>query len=65
MVAFDALVLVLFVAFRPEAAQAGWSLTDTLVAVKVIVGVLAAAVGVLAVTAAAKDQEFDWDMQAS
>jgi len=65
MVAFDALVLVLFVVFRPEGAEAGWSLTDTLVAVKVIVGVLAAAVGVLAVTAAAKDQEFDWDVQAS
>jgi hypothetical protein len=59
MVAFDALTLVLFLVFRPEAADAGWSLTDTVVAIKVIIGALAAAVGVLAVSAAAKDRRID------
>ena len=59
MVAFDALVLVLFLVFRPEAAEAGWSLTDTVVAIKVLIGALAAAVGVLAVSTAAKDHTVD------
>jgi hypothetical protein len=55
---FDGFVVTfnqLFVMFGADASEAGWSLIDTVVLIKVAIGVLAAAVGALAVTAAAKD----------
>ncbi len=58
--AFDGLNLVvnqLFVLFGVGASEASWSLIDTILVIKVVIGVLAAAVGVLAVTAAAKDDQ--------
>jgi hypothetical protein len=58
--AFDGLNLVvnrLFVMFGIDASEAGWSLFDTVLVIKVVIGVLAAAVGALAVTAAAKDNQ--------
>lgn len=57
LAAFDGLWFVLFLIFRPDASEAGWSLTDTVLVIKVVIGVLAAAVGVLAVTAAVKDNQ--------
>jgi hypothetical protein len=55
MTAFDGLVLT-FSAVLPQlgvaAAGAGWGLTDTVHLVKVLIGVLTAAVGVIAFTAA-------------
>jgi len=57
---FDGFWLVLnqlFVMFGTDASEAGWSLIDTVVLLKVAIGVLAAAVGALAVTAAAKRDE--------
>ena len=57
---FDGFVLALtqlFVISGADASEAGWSLIDTVVLLKVVIGVLAAAVGALAVTAAAKDAE--------
>jgi hypothetical protein len=60
MAAFDGLNLVLnqlFVIFGTDASDPGWSLTDTVLVIKVVIGVLAAAVGALAVTAAAKDNQ--------
>jgi hypothetical protein len=58
MAAFDGLNLVLnrlFLLFGPDASEPGWSLTDTALVIKLVIGVLAAAVGAAAVTAAAKD----------
>jgi hypothetical protein len=55
---FDGFVVTfnqLFVMFGADASEAGWSLIDTVVLIKVAIGVLAAAVGALAVTAATKD----------
>ena len=46
----------LFAMFGTDASEPGWTLTDTALMVKVVIGVLAAAVGALAVTAAAKDE---------
>lgn len=46
----------LFVVFGTGASE-DWSLIDTVLAVKVMIGVLAAAVGVVAVIAAAKDNQ--------
>jgi hypothetical protein len=51
---FDGLGLAVFLLLRPDASEPGWSLTDTVLASKVMVGVLAAAVGAVAVTAATK-----------
>jgi hypothetical protein len=56
---FDGFVVTLnalFVMFGADTSAAGWSLIDTVVAIKVVIGVLAAAVGALAVTAAAMDE---------
>ena len=56
--AFDGLNLVLnqlFLMFGADAPVPGWSLIDTVLVMKVVIGVLAAAVGALAVTAAARD----------
>ena len=55
--ALDGLMLSLFLMLPPETTEAGWSLTDTLLVIKVAIGVLAGAVGVLAVTAAAKNEQ--------
>jgi hypothetical protein len=60
LAAFDGLNLVLnalFVMFGADASEPGWSLADTALLIKVVIGVLAAAVGALAVTAAAKDNQ--------
>jgi hypothetical protein len=51
---FDGFVVTLnalFVMFGADTPAAGWSPIDTVVAIKVVIGVLAAAVGALAVTA--------------
>jgi hypothetical protein len=47
----------LFAMFGTDASEPGWGLIDTALVIKVVIGVLAAAVGALAVTAAAKDDE--------
>jgi hypothetical protein len=55
---FDGLWLMLnqlFAMFGSPASE-GWSAIDTVVAIKVLIGMLAAAVGALAVTAAATDE---------
>ena len=51
--AFDGLMLLLFLMLPPGTTESGWTLTDTLLVIKVVIGVLAAAVGALAVTVAA------------
>jgi hypothetical protein len=60
LVAFDGF-LVMFTAlpllFGEIVAQWGWSVTDTFLVIKVLIGVLAAGVGTLAVTAAARDDQ--------
>jgi hypothetical protein len=38
-------------------AEWGWSVTDTVLVIKVLIGVLAAGVGAVAVTAAARDDQ--------
>jgi hypothetical protein len=55
LAAFDGLGLAFFLLLGTDASEPGWSLTDTVLASKVVVGVLAAAVGAVAVTAASKD----------
>ena len=60
LAAFDGLTLMLnrlFAMFGAAASAPDWSLTDTVLVIKVVVGVLAAAVGALAVTAPAKDYQ--------
>ena len=47
----------LFLTFGTNASEPGWSLMYTVVVIKVPIGVLAAAVGALAVTAAAKENQ--------
>jgi hypothetical protein len=57
---FDGFWLILnqlFALFGTDASEAGWSLIDTALVTKVTIGVLAAAIGALAVTAAAKDDQ--------
>jgi hypothetical protein len=54
---FVAMLNQLFVMFGADASEAGWSLIDTVVVIKVPIGVLAAAVGAQAVTAAAKHDQ--------
>jgi hypothetical protein len=57
---FDGFVLTLnqlFVTLGTDASEAGWTLIDTVLATKVLIGVLAAAVGALAVTAAARQNQ--------
>jgi hypothetical protein len=46
----------LFAIFGTNASEPGWSLTDTALVIKVVIGVLAAAVGALPI-AAARDAE--------
>jgi hypothetical protein len=58
LVAFDGFLLMfttLPVLFGQLVAEWGWSVTDTFLVMQVLVGLLAAAVGALAVTAAARD----------
>ncbi|HSL15003.1 MAG TPA: hypothetical protein VK962_01880, partial [Actinomycetota bacterium] len=58
MVAFDGFNLVinrLFVLFGMDTSGPGWSLIDTVLVIKVVIGVLAGTVGALALAAAAKD----------
>ena len=43
--------------FGTGTSGSGWSLTDTVLAIEVVIGVLCAAVGALAVTSAAKDDQ--------
>jgi hypothetical protein len=60
LVAFDGFWLMLnqlFAMFGTDASEPGWSLLDTLVVIKLLIGMLAAAVGALAVTAAARDDQ--------
>jgi hypothetical protein len=60
LVGFDGFVVTLnelFVMFGGDASEAGWSLIDTVVVLKVLIGLLAAVVGALAVTAAAKHDQ--------
>jgi len=55
---FDGLTVVLnrlFLVFGTDASQPGWALLDTALVIKVVIGVLAAVVGALAVATAAKD----------
>lgn len=60
LVAFDGF-LVMFTAlpmlFGQIVAQWGWSVTDTVLVIKVLIGLLAAGVGAVAVTAAARDDQ--------
>jgi hypothetical protein len=58
--AFDGLNLLLnklFLAFGAATSEPGWTVTDTILAIKVLIGVLAAAVGALAITAAGKGED--------
>ncbi len=58
LAAFDGLELMLnqlFLMFGTGASGSGWSLADTVLVIEVVIGVLCAAVGALALTAAAKD----------
>jgi hypothetical protein len=55
--AFDGLTLLFFLMLPPETTEAGWSFTDTLLVIKVAIGVSAGVVGTLAVTAAAKNDK--------
>jgi hypothetical protein len=60
LVAFDGFILLfttLPVLFGEIVAEWGWSVTDTVLVIKVLVGVLAAGVGAVAVTAAARDDQ--------
>jgi hypothetical protein len=59
MVAFDGFWLMLnqlFAMFGTDASEPGWSLIDTVVVIKLLIGMLAAAVGAMAVTAGATDE---------
>lgn len=57
LAAFDGLMLTLnrLLMFGAAASEPGWSVTDTVLLTKVLVGLLAAAVGVLAVRAAIRE----------
>jgi len=58
LAAFDGLELMLnqlFLMFGTGASGSGWSLADTVLVIEVVIGVSCAAVGALALTAAAKD----------
>jgi hypothetical protein len=58
LAAFDGLELMLnqlFLMFGTGASGSGWSLADTMLVIEVVIGVSCAAVGALALTAAAKD----------
>lgn len=60
VVAFDGCLLLLnkfFLAFGANASEPGWTVTDTLVLVKMVIGLSVAAVGAVAVSAAAKDHQ--------
>jgi hypothetical protein len=57
---FDGFVVTLnelLVMVGADASEAGWRLIDTVVLIKVVIGVLAAAVGALAVIAAAREDQ--------
>jgi len=60
LVAFDGLTLALnklFALFGTDAALSAWSLIDTVLVIKVVIGMLAAAVGAVAVNAATRDDQ--------
>jgi hypothetical protein len=60
LVAFDGFLLrftTLPMLFGEIIAESGWSVTDTVLVIKVLIGVLAAGVGAVAVTAAARDDQ--------
>lgn len=58
LAAFDGLSLVLNQILNgTDVSEPGWTLHDTVLVIKALVGVLAAAVGALAVTAAANDNQ--------
>ncbi len=60
LAAFDGLELMLnrlFLMSGTGASEPGWSLADTVLVIEVVIGVLCAAVGALAVTSAAKDDQ--------
>jgi hypothetical protein len=60
LAAFDGLNLVLnqlFAVSGTDASEPGWSLIDTVLVIKVVIGMSAAAVGALAITSAAKDNQ--------
>lgn len=54
LAAFDGLMLVFFFLFGADGSGVGWGVTDTVIVTKVLVGVLAGAVGSIALAAAAK-----------
>jgi hypothetical protein len=59
LVAFDGFWLMLnqlFAMFGTDGSEPGWSLIDTVVVIKLLIGMLAAAVGAMAVTAGATDE---------
>lgn len=61
LVAFDALVLTankVSLAFAADYPEPWWTLSDTVIVVKLLIGVLAAAIGVVALAAAAKEVGF-------
>lgn len=55
--AFDGLALALFLVLRPDGSEAGWGVSDTVLVVKVVIGVVAGVVLALVVTAAARDNQ--------
>ncbi|HEU0040854.1 MAG TPA: hypothetical protein VFQ15_00755 [Jiangellaceae bacterium] len=55
MAAFDGLALMAFLLLGTGASEPGWGQTDTVLLIKVVIGLLAGAVGALAITVAAKD----------
>jgi hypothetical protein len=60
LVAFDGFILMLntlSMLFGANITEWGWSVTDTVLVIKILIGVLAAGVGVVAVTAAALDDQ--------
>ena len=60
LVAFDGFILMFTtvpILFGAIVAEWGWSVTDTILVIKVLIGVLAAGVGAVAVTAAARDDQ--------
>ena len=60
LVGFDGFLVMLtelFLMLGADASEAGWGVTDTVLVIKVLIGVLAAAVGTLAVTAAAREDQ--------
>jgi hypothetical protein len=57
MAGFDGLALLVFVLLGTDGSGPGWGLTDTVLVIKVAIGVFAGAVAALAVTSALKDNQ--------